>query len=108
MFAKSWMKWVAVGAVPAMALAAIPAVGQARTRTNYAAMSVTPPVKTASHKKAKPLTVAHHKSGKTLTAAHKSAKSLSVTHKKTAAHHSLTKSGKHATTKLSKLHKSTM
>jgi hypothetical protein len=107
MFAKSWMKWVAVGAVPAMALAAMPMVGQARTQTTYAAMSVTPPAKTASHKKAKSLT-ATHKSSKSLTSKHKSAKPLAVTHKKTTAHHGLTKSSKHSTTKLSKVHKTTM
>jgi hypothetical protein len=107
MFVKSWMKWVAVGAVPAMTLAAMPVVGQARTRTTYAAMSVTPPVKTASHKKSKSLTTMH-KSSKSLTSKHKSAKPLAVSHKKTTAHHGLTKSSKHTTTKLSKLHKTTM
>jgi hypothetical protein len=104
MFVKSWMKWVAVGVVPAMALAAMPVVGQARTRTTYAAMSVTPPVKTASHKKARTLAVTH-KSAKTLTVKHKSAKALAVTHKKLVAHHALTKSSKHTATKLSKSHK---
>lgn len=107
MFAKSWMKWVAVGAVPAMALAAMPVVGQARTRTTYAAMSVTPPAKTVSHKKAKSLT-ATHKSSKSLSSKHKSAKPLAVSHKKATAHHGLTKSTKHSTSKLSKVHKTTM
>jgi hypothetical protein len=49
-----------------------------------------------------------HKSSKSLTSKHKSAKPLAVSHKKTTAHHGLTKSSKHTTTKLSKLHKTTM
>ena len=104
MFVKSWMKWVAVGVVPAMTLVAMPVVGQARTGTNYAAMSVTPPVKTGLHKKARTLAVTH-KLHKGLIVKHKSGKSLAVTHKKLVAHHALTKSSKHTTTKLSKLHK---
>ena len=100
MFAKSWMKWAAVAAVPAMALAAMPVASQARTHSHYAAMSVTPPkavVRTASHKKAKAFAVSHKK-----------AKGLAVTHKKLAVHHKLTKSGKHTASKLSKVHKTTM
>jgi len=104
MFVKSWMKWVAVGVVPAMTLVAMPVVGQARTRTTYAAMSVTPPVKTGLHKKARTLGVTH-KLHKSLIVKHKSGKSLAVTHKKLVAHHALTKSSKHTGTKLSKLHK---
>ncbi len=96
MFTKSWMKWMAVATVPAMALAVLPVAGQART--HYTAMSVTPPAsvaKTTSLKKAKPSSVTH-----------KSAKPLTVTHKKTTAHHKLTtKSSKHSTSKLSKGHK---
>jgi hypothetical protein len=104
MFVKSWMKWVAVGVVPAMTLAAMPVVGQARTGTTYAAMSVTPPLKSTLHKKARTL-AATHKLHKALIVKHKSGKSLAVTHKKPVAHHALTKSSKHTGTKLSKLHK---
>jgi hypothetical protein len=99
MFAKSWMKWMAVATVPALALAVLPVAGQART--HYATMSVTPPAavtKTISHKKSK-----------NFAATHKSAKSLASTHKKAVSHRKLTaKSGKHSVSKLTKSHKTTM
>lgn len=97
MFTKSWMKWAAVAAVPALALTILPVTGMART-THYAAMSVTPPV-------LKPATkTSLHKKAKTLTAKHAIKKPL-VASKKT--HHTLTKS-KHTATKLTKTHKVTM
>jgi hypothetical protein len=97
MFTKSWMKWAAVAAVPAIALTVLPVSGMART-THYAAMSVTPTVVRPSTK------TSLHKKAKTLTHKHTAKKPLVASKK---AHHSLTRS-KHTATKLTKVHKVTM
>src|SRR3954471_19273967 len=94
MIGTTWMKWTAAGAAVVVALATLPAVGQARVHyTGVAPASVTPVAALHSHALAhtakKSSKLASHKKHK-LSAKHHAAKKLHAKHKLT--HHTLSTS----------------